>query len=82
MDTPGHEAFVAMRTRGSKISDIIVLVIAADEGIKEQVCLRFRCFRLRVVQTLEGIQHVHDTKVPVIIAINKCDKQNAGKFQA
>ena len=59
IDTPGHAAFTEMRARGSKITDIVVLVIAADDGIKPQ--------------TIEAIKHSKAAKVPIIIAINKCD---------
>jgi len=59
IDTPGHAAFTEMRARGSKITDIVVLVVAANDGIKPQ--------------TIEAIQHSKAAKVPIIVAINKCD---------
>jgi len=61
LDTPGHEAFHEMRSRGANVTDIVVLVIAGDEGIKEQ--------------TLESIHQIKAIKIPVIIAINKSDKE-------
>jgi len=63
IDTPGHEAFSAIRARGSKIADIAILVVAADEGVKPQ--------------TKEAIQHAKKAEIPIIVAINKMDKQEA-----
>lgn len=63
IDTPGHEAFSAMRSRGAKVADIAILVIAAEESIKPQ--------------TKEAIQHIKETGIPMIVALNKIDKQTA-----
>ena len=68
IDTPGHAAFTAMRKRGASATDIVLLIVAGDDGVKEQ--------------TVECLKLIHETKLPVVVAVTKCGKKNVDKDKA